>query len=1151
MLLYIFAALALLLSVLLAVAVGSVSGLSGPALTGARGFIVLVGAAVAAALVRQQQQRAQGGAKAADGEAGDSKAVDTTALDELLREANRKLAASPRATAKTLDGLPLLYVLGDANSAKTTAVLKSGLEPELLAGQIYRDKDVVPTPVANIWYSDKAAMIEVGEALRSSPGLWNRLIARTRLSGYRAAFKAAPFRAAVVCVSCEQFLGAATTESIQATAAQTGERLRQLARQLGIQVPVYVLLTKLDRVPGFAEFVRNLSQEEGEALLGAAPATVAGKPGLYTEQAVASTAASYDELVFALAGARLDLLSRETDPSRLPGAYEFPRELRKFRNQLTTYLAEITRPSHLDSNPYLRGFYFTGVRAVIRQAMSSSPVQAPVAPELAADATGIFSARASVAPQQAPQSGGFAEKIAQWTFLPYFFPQAVLGDAKALAGTTQTQQGNLFRRLLYGTLALLLLVYLIGLTVSYFNNAALEREIESASTTLATTPAVGSGLASAQQLSLLDGLRGDLVRLEDYRENGPPLSYRWGLYRGDLLLAPARKTYFAHFRNLLLDRTQNNIVSTLNALPASPAATPAAGTDYNSIYAALRAYLITTSNPEKSTVDFLPPVLLAQWQNGAPVDTGDQRSLAERQFAFYAAELPRDNPFSITPAGGAVTHARGYLASFGGFERIYQSMLTAAEKAGPAVNFNAQHPGSAETVVEPHTIPAAFTTPGYGFMQDALAHPDRYFSGEAWVLGDQAPPSLDPGKLKDQLASRYQADFLAQWRAFLKDATVVHYKDLKDAGAKLTTLSGNNSPLLALIYTVSHNTSVNNPAIAAAFQAPQALVPGGAEEQYIAPSNKSYVDALLALNGAVNQVTQNPAGASDPAAAAPVSTAASAAHLAAQQAAQAFHIDSQAHTDATTLALMEAPITSAEGLVHGLGPAQANAGGKSFCSAFSALFAKSPFNPKGSVQATPAEVTALFQPGTGTLWQFYNANLKSLLVQQGTEYVAAPNPPMQVNPAFLRFFSRSALLSQELFPPGATGPSLTFVLRNLPSSGIQSTTLKVDAQSLSNTETQKQVNWSAQTASQAALTANNLPLSFSGTWAVFDLLNKAHATKTAAGYELGFALEVANTPVKAPDGTPLVVKYELSGPGADVLAPGALNGLHCVSEVAH
>ena len=65
-------------------------------------------------------------------------------------------------------------------------------------------------------------------------------------------------------------------------------------------------------------------------------------------------------------------------------------------------------------------------------------------------------------------------------------------------------------------------------------------------------------------------------------------------------------------------------------------------------------------------------------------------------------------------------------------------MLTEAQKASPAVDFNRQYPNSAASVVEPHVVPGAFTRSGFTFMQDAVHHPDRYFQGETWVLGDQA-----------------------------------------------------------------------------------------------------------------------------------------------------------------------------------------------------------------------------------------------------------------------------------------------------------------------------------------------------------------------------------------------------------------------------
>lgn len=1141
MILYTCAALAFLLSVILAVALGSIAALHGVVLLVLRVVLVLFGIAGAAVLVWLALKRSRSAGNQADGTP-----VDTTALDDLLREANRKLAASSRASAKKLTDIPLVYLLGEANSAKTTAILKSGLEAELLAGQVYREKDVVSTPVANIWYSGTAAFVEAGDSLRKTPGLWSRLITLTRPGALRAAFKGAPFRAAVVCVSCEQFMGQQTTETMQAAAAVQGERLRELSRRLGIQVPTYVLLTKLDRVPGFTEYVRNFSADEGLGLLGAAPELIPTGSGSHAEHALGAAAKAYDELLFALGESRLDVLFREQDPQKLGPAYEFPRELRRFRNLLGTYLVELVRPSRLESNPYLRGFYFTGVRAVVQQQIAAASQQVASAPSLASDATGIFSTPRPASAVQAAVPSAFGEKIAQWVFLPRFFPDAVLADRAALGATAQTGYGRLSRRLLYGGVATVALLYLLLLTTSYFANAALQRRIQTASESLAATPASNSGPIPAERLVQLDGLRANLQQLEQYRADGPPLRYRWGLYQGDLLLAPARAAYFTHFRTLLLNRTQSNITAKLAALPSTPAAIPAAGADYNGVYASLRAYLITTSNADKSTVDFLPPVLLQHLSASGALSTPEQDTLAERQFAYYSSVLPSGNPYSIAPASAAVSHTRGYLSAFGGFERIYQSILTAAAKSGPSIQFNAQHPGSAAVVLEPHIIDAAFTAPAYGFVHDAVEHPERYFRGEAWVLGEQAPPSIDTAAIRGQLATRYTGDYIAQWRAFVRDASVVKYTGLADAADKLGTLSGNSSPLLALIYTTSKNTAVPNPQIASAFQAPQALVPGAAEEVYIGASNKAYVDGLLALNGAVKQSAQAP-NPNDPAAAAPVNAAAAAAQLSAQQAAQAFHVDTAGQVDKATLALMLAPITNAESLVRGLGPAQVNAGAKGICSSFTALFSKAPFNSKATAQATPAEISALLQPGTGALWQFYNANLKTLLVQQGAEYGLAPNASAQVSPDFLRFFSRAATISQVMFPQGATAPTVTFDLKNVPSSGIQNAVVKVDAQALSLAQSTTKFTWAATAAREASLTANGLPLTFNGTWAVFELFNKARVQKSAVGYELGFPLEVANTPVKAPDGTPLVVRYELSGPGADVLAPGALANLRCVS----
>src|ERR1017187_3152449 len=150
-------------------------------------------------------------------------------------------------------------------------------------------------------------------------------------------------------------------------------------------------------------------------------------------------------------------------------------------------------------------------------------------------------------------------------------------------------------------------------------------------------------------------------------------------------------------------------------------------------------------------------------------------------------------------------------------------MLAEAGK-NPPINFSRQFPGSAPVVVESHEVPGAFSKAGWAVMKDALQHPDRFFKGEQWVLGDQGATSITAAQL-DQLRTRYYDAFVNEWRAYLKGASVVRYAGLKDASQKLTQLSGNQSPLLELMALASQNTAVDDPTVAQVFQPVQTVVP--------------------------------------------------------------------------------------------------------------------------------------------------------------------------------------------------------------------------------------------------------------------------------------------------------------------------------------
>jgi type VI secretion system protein ImpL len=1142
--LIVFAILILVVSIVLAWLVGPLLGLAGTALLVLRILLVLLGAAAAGIFLffyfRDKRR-----------DAATKNITGGNDMDTLLRDAEKHLAAAQRGGARTLDTLPLLYILGDANSAKTTAVLKSGFDPELLAGQVYRDQDVVATPVVNIWFAHESVFIEAGDAIRKAPALWSKLIRKTRPKASRAAMgKQAPVRAAVVCVSVEQFLGATAADSVVAAARTTNQMLRELAQQLGTEIPVYVILTKLDRMPHFTEYVRNLTTDEASQPFGMPFSRNAVSSGLYAEKATTEVTAALDRILFALSEYRLELLNRENDQNNVDPVYEFPREMRKLRNNLASYLVELARPSHLNANPYLRGFYCTGVRAHMVEQMVAAAAQQPQSQPAGAGATRMFtveSMKAVTAPA-APQS--VTRKTAQWCFLPRIFPNVILQDRSALAVTSNSQRTHLFRRIVLGSVSALLLLFLIFLTVSWSNNSRLERSVIAAANAIPATSVPNGVLAPTQYLQPLDQLRASLVQLEDYQKNGAPLMYRWGLYHGNSVLEGARRIYFDRFRRLLLTNTQANLIAYLNGLPT----TPAAGADYTATYNPLKAYLITTSNPDKSTVEFLSPVLMQYWENGKIPETEEQKDLASRQFEYYSGELAQSSPYNINPDTLAVTKARAYLSNFGGFERIYQSMLTAAGKVAPAIDFNKNYPGSNTTVVDSHIVAGAFTRAGFTFMQDAIKHPERYYNGEVWVLGNQAQSSLDLASVTQQLATRYVTDYETEWRTFLHSAAVVHYRGLADAGGKLQILSNPSSTLLELFFTASHNTAVANPDISKEFQPTQAIVLPDTPDRLIGQGNQGYITGLLGLQTAVAQVAQSP-NPNDPAAAQPVIAASASAHQAASQAAQAFNLDPQGHVDQTVLALMQAPITSVDEVLRGAAPAAANSGGAGLCGQFGPVMAKFPFSPSSQVDASPAEVGALLQPGSGALWQFYDAKLKTVLQQAGSTYVPTPGAPVKVTPAFLHFFNKAAALSSVLYPAnGAAG--LNFNVHILKSPGIQTVAFVVDSQRLAGSDVSRQFTWSFATAQQVQIIAtygtNSLPLPFSGSWGLFHFVNQGKVEQSGAAIErLAYPLEIANTPIKAADGTPLVMHIELSGQNVGLLAPGAFSDMKCVSTVAH
>ena len=1147
MLAYVLAIVVFLVAVLLAVLLAPLLHL--PVVWTAVFVIVILLVGIAAAITIIVLHRRAKKEKEQLGE--DAGTAATAELDLMLADANRKLRTSQQG-AKSLESMPLLYLLGDAGSAKTSTVLKSGLDQELLAGSATLDGDQVPTGVINLWFTKAAVLLEVGLTVRQSPALLGRLVHRTRARAYRSAFgRGAAPRAVIVCLNADQLLAADAGQSLMASARSTGAQLREISRLLGMPVPVYVIVTRLDRVPHFAEYVRNLSDGEVRQVLGLPLPRSDASAGIYAEQASRMLAGQIDSLVYKLGEFRVEMLDRENDPASVSAVYEFPRELGKVRKNLNQYLVELCKPSQLSANPYLRGFYFTGVRA--RVVERAAAVAAPAAVEMStpqdAGATQFLdlsmmraaAARTAAAPPVMTQS-----RVPQWTFLPRLLPEVILGDRSALTATKQSAPAKLFRRILFGTLAFLFLLYTVFLVISYFKNNALERRIQNDARALPAADATATSYPGLGELRALDDLRQTILELDGYQQTHPPLSYRFGLYQ-DKLDDEARRVYFDRFRPMLLNPAQGNFAAYMRPLPdAPPTQIQGDSNAYLAAYNALKAYLITTSHPEKSDAAFLTPVFRDAWVNTRSVDDA-QKNLASQQIDFYARELLRQPPYQIVPEDRVVAHTQLYLNGFLGDTRIYQNMLVDGDKAGTLIDFNRMYPDAVRWVRDDRTVRGAFSRNGFDRMDAALKNPASYAHGEDWVLGGKSSQLPDLATLATSLRSRYESEYVAAWTAFVQSAHVTHYGNLDEASIELDALSGPTSPILELLYTISHHTAVPDDAISTVFQPAQKVVDPKSAGPYAGPGIEIYLPGLQALKAAVDKVRPNPKWRQDATVFQPVLDATTDANKVINGISLKFSPDPdrKRHIETIIKDRMTDPINFAADLAPAPGAA-ANGKGQEICNAVYPLLGKFPFVLSANApRASLGEVNAVFAPNTGSLWTNYAGDLNQVVALSGAHYGLAPTAPPKANQRFAQYFDRLARISTTLYPGGVPSPTFKFTLRFIQSNGVNSATFVVDGQQI----TSQPFTWNGATAKKTTLVYDKDEIPIEGTWSLFEMVRKATRITHSPGG--GYRLEYPVTTSFAGQlvNTPKVVTFELGGDGAELLVGDGFRDLGCVKPV--
>jgi type VI secretion system protein ImpL len=202
-------------------------------------------------------------------------------FSSLLNEANRRLTAAVSVDSQgrvlTVVNTPLYLVIGAEDSGKTSAIMNSGLNPVLLAGEEAREGRIVPTRLCNMWLAENSVIADIsGRMLMQEAEHWEQAL---RLLGgqqsrpkWKQLFFKPPASPALrgILLFCDANTFVRTNEPARLTsmARLLNERLETAATIFRNDFPVYVVFSKLDSVQDFADFFAHLNDGEERRVLG-------------------------------------------------------------------------------------------------------------------------------------------------------------------------------------------------------------------------------------------------------------------------------------------------------------------------------------------------------------------------------------------------------------------------------------------------------------------------------------------------------------------------------------------------------------------------------------------------------------------------------------------------------------------------------------------------------------------------------------------------------------------------------------------------------------------------------------------------------------------------------------------------------------------
>ncbi|MGE8111634.1 type VI secretion system membrane subunit TssM [Pseudomonas sp. NPDC086566] len=682
---------------------------------------------------------------------------------------------------RNLYELPWYVIIGPPGSGKTTALVNSGLHFPLAAqlgeGAV---RGVGGTRNCDWWFTDQAVLLDTAGRYTTQDS--HAQVDKAAWLGFLDMLKQQrtrrPIDGAFIAISLSDLLlGSDAERAAHAAAIRT--RIQELYSQLGVRFPIYLMLTKLDLVPGFMEFFDNLGKEERAQVWGM---TFALDDGQHGDGPLGSFVSEFGLLEQRLNQRLVERLQQERDPARRDLVYGFVQQFAALRGNLQGFLESVFKPNAFEERALLRGVYFT----------SGTQEGSPIDRLIGSMAQSMGLDRAHLARQNGSGRSYFIEQL---------FSAVAFAERGLVGNNPKVEQRRkwLARGALGLSVALVLLVGTLW-TLSYRANQQYIADVDSRLKPLGQSV---QALSPAQRsvvevLPLLNSVR-------HLADNPPSWARGLGLYQGDMLEGEAssvyRKLLIAVFAPRLVTRIEEQLY---------------AGGPSDYLYEGLKAYLMLADG-EHYDADFIKAWITLDWEHQLPRDLApDLRQALEQHLAALFDKRPPNARLDQR----LIDDTRRQLQQLPVAQRVYDrvkrqklpagvSDFKVSEAAGrdAALVFRFK---SGKPLSEP--LPGLFTVTGYrkAFLAASLAQ-STTLAEERWVLGRAPGEADDARRLADDVLQLYYQDYIRQWDALLADLDFAPITSVGQAADVLRVLSGPTSPLKKLLQAVARETDLQQP----------------------------------------------------------------------------------------------------------------------------------------------------------------------------------------------------------------------------------------------------------------------------------------------------------------------------------------------------